>query len=305
MASRDSQGPAASPAGIPGSLPSRVRRRPGTTGLGAGGCAERADGAPCPGPSRVSGLAGPDRPRPREGPRAPGSPVSASAWPCCCARGNAGSDTFTGHKEVLAAAIGQVPARFRRKILIRVGGAGASHELARHLLSLSSLRRALPFTCGWMITITDEDAIRQIPAGARKPGIAQDGGTGQDKDPRSPGRSTAAGSSPRTSPSASPPGPVSSACATTRSRGKPARTRPATGSGTSPPASPSARVAPEVSPLATRLGNDQGRQPRGLPRGGGPPSVMVRARGLERTVGGPTAAIGPPTAVPPRPSRGR
>jgi hypothetical protein len=33
-----------------------------------------------------------------------------------------------------------------------------------------------------MITVADEDAIRQIPAGAWKPGIAQDGGTEQDKD---------------------------------------------------------------------------------------------------------------------------
>jgi Transposase DDE domain group 1 len=62
--------------------------------------------------------------------------------------GNAGSNTFTDHKEVLAAAIRQVPARFRRKILIRVDGAGAGHELIAHLLSLSSPRRALLLTCG-------------------------------------------------------------------------------------------------------------------------------------------------------------
>jgi len=36
--------------------------------------------------------------------------------------GNAGSNTFTDHKELLAAAIGQVPARFRAKILVRVDG---------------------------------------------------------------------------------------------------------------------------------------------------------------------------------------
>ena len=45
--------------------------------------------------------------------------------------GNAGSNTFTDHKEVLAAALRQVPARFRRKILVRVDGAGASHDLIR------------------------------------------------------------------------------------------------------------------------------------------------------------------------------
>src|ERR1700733_210501 len=52
--------------------------------------------------------------------------------------GNAGPDTFTDHKEVLAAAIRQVPSRFRRKILVRVDGAGAGHDLIKHLLSLSS-----------------------------------------------------------------------------------------------------------------------------------------------------------------------
>ena len=50
--------------------------------------------------------------------------------------GNAGSNTFTDHNEVLSAAIRQVPARFRKKILVRVDGAGASHELIKHLLSM-------------------------------------------------------------------------------------------------------------------------------------------------------------------------
>jgi hypothetical protein len=96
--------------------------------------------------------------------------------------GNAGSNTFADHKEVLAAAIRQVPARFRRKVLVRVDGAGASHELIDHLLSMSSPRRILLFTCGWMITAADEDAIRQVPAGAWQPGISQDGAIEEDKD---------------------------------------------------------------------------------------------------------------------------
>ncbi len=96
--------------------------------------------------------------------------------------GNAGSNTFTDHKEVLAAAIRQIPARFRKKIIVRVDGAGASHDLVTHLLSLSSPRRAVLFTCGWMITAADEDAIRQVPAGAWKPGTGQDGTAEDDKD---------------------------------------------------------------------------------------------------------------------------
>ena len=55
--------------------------------------------------------------------------------------GNAGSNTFADHLAVLTAAIRQVPARFRRKILVRVDGAGASHELIKHLLAMSSPRR--------------------------------------------------------------------------------------------------------------------------------------------------------------------
>jgi hypothetical protein len=96
--------------------------------------------------------------------------------------GNAGSNTFTDHKEVLAAALRQVPARFRRRLLIRVDGAGASHDLVKHLLSLSSPRRTVLFTSGWMITAADEDAIRQVPAAAWKPGTGQDGKAEEDKD---------------------------------------------------------------------------------------------------------------------------
>ena len=95
--------------------------------------------------------------------------------------GNAGSNTFTDHRDVLAAALRQVPARFRKKMLVRVDGAGASHELIAHLLALSSPRRQVLFTCGWMITAADEDAIRKVPADAWKPAIAQDGTIEEDK----------------------------------------------------------------------------------------------------------------------------
>jgi hypothetical protein len=96
--------------------------------------------------------------------------------------GNAVSNTFADHKDVLAAAIRQVPARFRNKILVRVDGAGASHELIKHLLGMSSPRRTILFTCGWMITAADEDAIRRVPAAAWQPGIGQDGTVEEDKD---------------------------------------------------------------------------------------------------------------------------
>jgi Transposase DDE domain group 1 len=95
--------------------------------------------------------------------------------------GNAGSNTVADHIEVLAAAIAQVPARFRSRLLVRAGGAGASHELIGHLLSLARPRRTVLFTCGWMITPADEDAIRMLPASAWQAGLDQDGTVQDDK----------------------------------------------------------------------------------------------------------------------------
>jgi hypothetical protein len=95
--------------------------------------------------------------------------------------GNAGSNTFTDHLAVLTAALRQVPSRMRSKLLVRVDGAGASHELISHLLSLSSRRRTMLFTCGWAITDADEQAIRLLPSGAWQAAVDQDGVVQQDK----------------------------------------------------------------------------------------------------------------------------
>jgi Transposase DDE domain group 1 len=89
--------------------------------------------------------------------------------------GNAGSNTFTDHAAVLGAAIRQIPSRMRSRLLVRVDGAGASHELITHLLSLSSRRRTVLFTCGWMITQADEQAIWLLPATAWQAAVDQDG----------------------------------------------------------------------------------------------------------------------------------
>ena len=51
-----------------------------------------------------------------------------------------------------------------------------------HLLSLSSARRTVLFTCGWMITTADEAAIMQVPADVWEPGTCQDGAAEEDKD---------------------------------------------------------------------------------------------------------------------------
>ena len=95
--------------------------------------------------------------------------------------GNAGSNTFTDHAAVLGAAIRQIPSRMRSRLLVRVDGAGASHELISHLLSLSSRRRTVLFTCGWAITAADEQAIRLLPAAAWQAAVGQDGTVQHDK----------------------------------------------------------------------------------------------------------------------------
>jgi len=95
--------------------------------------------------------------------------------------GNAGSNTFADHAAVLTAAIRQIPARMRSRLLVRVDGAGASHELISHLLSLCTRRRAVLFTSGWAITSADEQAIRLLPATAWQAAVDQDGVVQHDK----------------------------------------------------------------------------------------------------------------------------
>jgi hypothetical protein len=95
--------------------------------------------------------------------------------------GNAGSNTFADHAAVLTAAIRQIPSRMRSRLLVRVDGAGASHELITHLLSLATARRTVRFTCGWMITEADEKAIRLLPAAAWQTAVDQDGAVQKDK----------------------------------------------------------------------------------------------------------------------------
>jgi hypothetical protein len=95
--------------------------------------------------------------------------------------GNAGSNTFADHAAVLTAAIGQIPAHMRARLLVRVDGAGASHELISHLLSLTTARRTVLFTCGWAITEADEQAIAKLPAAAWQAGLDQDGTAQDDK----------------------------------------------------------------------------------------------------------------------------
>lgn len=89
--------------------------------------------------------------------------------------GNAGSNTVADHIRVLGEAIAQLPVGYRRKILIRVDGAGATHDLLEHIEQMNRLWRSVRFTVGWTITDADETAIEQVPADAWTDSLNQDG----------------------------------------------------------------------------------------------------------------------------------
>jgi hypothetical protein len=96
--------------------------------------------------------------------------------------GNAGSNTAPDHIAGLSAALLQVPAPYRRRVLVRLDGAGTSHAFITHMMTLGLPGGKLLFTSGWTITGTDEADIRLIPGEAWKPGVTQDGHAGDDSD---------------------------------------------------------------------------------------------------------------------------
>jgi hypothetical protein len=96
--------------------------------------------------------------------------------------GNAGSNTVADHVMVLKAALSGIPAGFGSKVLIRIDGAGASHELMEWMVKLSNGRRTVRFVCGWTITAADEDAIKKLPEDVWTPAVDQDGDVQEDAD---------------------------------------------------------------------------------------------------------------------------
>jgi hypothetical protein len=76
--------------------------------------------------------------------------------------------------EALTLTLTQVPLRYRHKILIRVDGAGATHELLEHLQQMNTVWRTVRFTVGWTVTEADEDAIAELPETAWGDSLHQD-----------------------------------------------------------------------------------------------------------------------------------
>jgi hypothetical protein len=81
--------------------------------------------------------------------------------------GRAGSNTVTDHRQVLDEAIAQIPARYRRDLLITVDGAGSSHGLVDHLTALGARPgHRVHYSIGWDLGERERTAITRVPAGA-------------------------------------------------------------------------------------------------------------------------------------------
>ncbi len=99
--------------------------------------------------------------------------------------GSAGSFTAADHLAVLDAALAQVPAPYRRDVLVTVDGAGASHALIEHLSALNTARRAdgghdrrgrrLEYSVGWPIDARTSEAIDALGEGDWGEAVGADG----------------------------------------------------------------------------------------------------------------------------------
>jgi hypothetical protein len=96
--------------------------------------------------------------------------------------GSAGSNTVADHIEVLTAAIGQIPASFRRDLLITCDGAGATQDLLKHITTLNAAPgRRVHYSVGFDLDARARAAIDQVPDQAWQHVINPDG-TSRDLD---------------------------------------------------------------------------------------------------------------------------
>jgi Transposase DDE domain group 1 len=88
--------------------------------------------------------------------------------------GNAGSNTAADHKAVLADALAQLPwrpgYRVGRKVLVRAGTAGGTHEFVHHLHA-----RRLSYSVGFFLSDAAAAALDLIPEAAWTPAYNADG----------------------------------------------------------------------------------------------------------------------------------
>ena len=70
----------------------------------------------------------------------------------------------------------RLPGRYRRRLLVRPGGAGFSHQLLEHIAAGGGVQgRSWEFSVGWSCTDKEMDAIARLSTGAWTAGIDQNG----------------------------------------------------------------------------------------------------------------------------------
>ena len=90
--------------------------------------------------------------------------------------GNAASNDAEDNIAALDTAVSRLPGAFRRLLLVRLDGAGYSHELLEHIAAGGGKQgRRWEFSVGWSCTEREIEAIERVPADARQPAIGQDG----------------------------------------------------------------------------------------------------------------------------------
>jgi hypothetical protein len=79
-------------------------------------------------------------------------------------RGSAGSNTAADHITLADAAIAALPPAFRRRLMVTVDGAGASHGLVKHLDKLAARPGyQLVYSVGWALGERERAALRLVP----------------------------------------------------------------------------------------------------------------------------------------------
>jgi hypothetical protein len=95
--------------------------------------------------------------------------------------GNATANCAADNIALLDLAVSRLPGRFRHRLLVRLDGAGCSHELLAHIAAGGGRRgRSWEFSVGWSCTQVELEAIEQLPAQAWTPAIDQSGDVEDD-----------------------------------------------------------------------------------------------------------------------------
>ncbi len=95
--------------------------------------------------------------------------------------GGATSNCAADNIALLDLAVSRLPGPYRRRVLVRLDGAGFSHDLLEHIAAGGGVRgRTWEFSVGWSCTDKEMDAIERLPRGAWTGGIGQDGEPADD-----------------------------------------------------------------------------------------------------------------------------